>query len=96
MFLGRYPEIGFAHHRWFCELNDGELHFFRKSLDISLDPAHYITRGELERKLTEAESGIGLFWSDSIVAKEIIEISNNSLAEKKTEILSQLRPNKKF
>ena len=93
MFLGRAPEIGFAHHRWFCELNDGELHFFRKSLDISLDPAHYITREELERKLTEAESGIGLFWSENIVAKEIIEITNNSLAEKKMEILSQLRPN---
>ena len=93
MFLGRTPEIGFSHHRWFCELNDGELHFFRKGLDVSLDPARYITRGELGRKLTEAESGIGLFWSNSFIAKEIIEISNDSLAEKKTTVLAHLKAN---
>jgi hypothetical protein len=90
MLLGRTPEIGFSHHRWFCELNDGELHFFRKGLDVGLDPAYYISRGELGRKLTEAESGIGLFWSDRIIAKEIIEISSNSLAKSKTKILSGL------
>lgn len=94
MYLGRTPEIGFPHHRWFCELNDGELHFFRKGLDVSLDPARYITRGELGRKLTEAESGIGLFWSDSFIAKEIIEISNDSLAEKKTTVLAHLKANR--
>ncbi len=93
MFLGRTPEIGFPHHRWFCELNDGELHFFRKGLDVGLDPARYITRGELGRKLTEAESGIGVFWSNSFIAKEIIEISDDSLAEKKTTVLAHLKAN---
>ena len=96
MALGRAPEIGFSHHRWFCELNDGELHFFRKGLDVGSDPANYISRGELGRKLSEAESGIGLFWSGRIVAKEIIEVSSSSLSETKKRVLSQLRSNKEI
>ena len=91
MFLGRAPEIGFSHHRWFCELNDGELQFFRKGLDIALDPARYITRAELGRKLTQEEAGIGLFWHDSFVAREVIETSSDMLAEKKKMLLARLQ-----
>ncbi len=89
--FGYGANIGFYHHRWFCELSDDELLFFRKSLDVSQHPSRYITRGELGRKLTEAESGICLFWSDTFVAKEVIDISDDLLAQKKTEILAQLR-----
>lgn len=91
MFFGRASEIGFSHHRWFCELNSGALQLFRKGLDIALDPARYITRAELGRKLTEHESGIGLFRRDSFVAREVIEITGETLAEKKNMVLACLR-----
>jgi Methyltransferase domain len=91
MGLGRVPEIGFPHHRWFCDLRDGELLFARKGIDIALDRARYITREELGRKMTEAESGIGLFWRGSFLAREVIEISDADLAGKKRAIVASLR-----
>ena len=41
MVAGRSPEIGFPHHRWLCELNDGELHFYQKD-PISVSTAETI------------------------------------------------------
>ena len=91
MALGKLPEIGFPHHRWFCELESGRLRFLRKGLDVALRPDFYITRGELGRKLTEAESGIGLFWEESLSAEEVIEIDGSDLAAFKREALARLR-----
>jgi hypothetical protein len=91
MIFGKIPEIGFQHHRWYCELHGEEFEFYYKGLEVGLDPARYITREALGRKMTEAESGLGLFWSDSFSAKEVIFFSDESLAEKKTEILAQLK-----
>lgn len=91
MFLGKMPEIGFPHHRWFCELNDGELHFFHKGQEVGMGRASYITRGELGRKMTEVESGIGIFWTGTFTAREIIIGAHESLAEKKTKFLKQLK-----
>lgn len=91
MFIGKIPEIGFQHHRWYCELQGNEFEFHYKGLEVSLDSARYITREQMGRKMTEAESGLGLFWSDSFGAKEVIFFSDDSLAEKRTEILARLR-----
>ena len=91
MLFGKMPEIGFPHHRWFCELNDGELHFFHKGQEVGIDRNSYMTRGELGRKMTEAESGIGIFWTDSFTAREIIIGAHESLAEKKIKLLNQLK-----
>lgn len=91
MIFGRVPEIGFRHHRWYCELHGNEFRFFHKGLEVSLDPARYITRAGLGRKMTEAESGLGLFWSDSFGAKEVIVVSDESLAEKRADLLTQLK-----
>ncbi len=91
MLIGVVPEIGSSHHRWICELNGGELHFFRKGLDLAMDANFFLTRNELGRKLTEAESGIGLFWTGSFVAREIIQVLDTDLVEKKRQILAELR-----
>ena len=90
LMFGKIPEIGFQHHRWYCELHGDEFEFYYKGLEVSLDPARYITREKLVRKMTEAESGLGLFWTDSFGAKEVIFFSDGSLAEKKIELLSAL------
>lgn len=74
--LGRRPEVGFYHHRWFVEAapreaGEGEaLVFTAKTSAIMLDPAMYLTRGEVGRKLTEAESGLGVYWTGELRAEE--------------------------
>ena len=92
MVAGRSPEIGFPHHRWLCELNDGELHFYQKDSNISLNRRNYISRFDQGRKkLAENEAGIGIFWTDTVAAREIIVTSDTLLAEKRTQVLQQLR-----
>ncbi|MGB0629373.1 MAG: methyltransferase domain-containing protein [Alphaproteobacteria bacterium] len=92
MIGGKSPEIGFPHHRWLCELNDGELHFYQKDAHIGLDRKNYISRADLGRKkMTESEAGIGIFWNDTITAREIIVTSDTLLAEKREQILGRLR-----
>ncbi len=74
--LGRPPEIGFYHHRWFVEpagvAPDGasRLAFTAKTAAVYLDPAMYLTRADVGRKLTEAESGLGIFWEGAVLAEE--------------------------
>jgi len=74
--LGRSVEIGFYHHRWFVESDwrreaeGATMAFTAKTSAIHLDPAMYLTRGEVGRKLTEAESGLGLYWQGTLLAEE--------------------------
>ena len=49
------------------------------------------SRAALGRKMTEAESGLGLFWTDSFSAKEVIFFTDASLAEKRNELLAGLK-----
>jgi hypothetical protein len=63
--LGRLPQIGFAQHRWFVEIDQAHVRFTAKDHMILLSRNYFITRGDLRRKLTEEESGVGLFWSGS-------------------------------
>ena len=72
--FGRMPEVGFAHHRWFVELEDTHLRFLAKDQRLLARRGNFITRADLGRKLTEAESGLGLFWEGSFTfAEELIE-----------------------
>jgi len=68
---GRAPEIGFYHHRWFVEADGNHLKFTAKTAALPEDRQHYLTRGDLGRKLTEAESGLGLFWEDAFTFEEV-------------------------
>jgi SAM-dependent methyltransferase len=74
--FGGMPEIGFHHHRWFVEPGwlgpegGARLLFTAKTAALYLGPAMYLTRSEVGRKLTEVESGLGLFWEGGIEAEE--------------------------
>lgn len=69
---GRPPEVGFYHHRWFVEAQGTHLVFTAKTCELERDPAYYLTRSSLGRKMREEESGIGIFWQDSLTADERI------------------------
>jgi SAM-dependent methyltransferase len=65
------PEVGFYHHRWFVEGGGAHLKFTAKTAALLEDPRYYLTRRDIGRKLTEAESGLGLFWQDGFTFEEV-------------------------
>ena len=92
---GRPPEVGFYHHRWFVEADDAHLRFLAKTAEVSRDPAYYITRSSLGRKMREEESGIGIFWEGAITAEETIIIdadeARRDLRRFRESVLARLR-----
>ena len=67
---GAMPEIGFYHHRWFVEADGSHLRFTAKTAAVTESRDNYLTRRDIGRKLTEAESGLGLFWEQSFTFEE--------------------------
>jgi hypothetical protein len=59
--LGRPPAIGFRQHRWFVEIDGNHVRFTAKDHMITASHDLYLTRRDIGRKLTEEETGIGLF-----------------------------------
>lgn len=89
---GRMPEIGFYHHRWFVELTPPNgLVFQRKSHQVAMSRDFYITRWELRGKLTEAESGLCLWWDGELRAEEGFALSDENLRQFKRENLARHR-----
>lgn len=89
--LGRIPEIGFYHHRWMVEAEDNCLRFYHKSHQLAMDSGFFITRAELGRKMTEAESGLCLWWEGGFAAKEIHVVSDDDLRAFKRKALAALK-----
>jgi hypothetical protein len=89
--LGRMPEIGFAHHRWFVELEGSHLRFLAKDQRLLASRRNFITRGDLGRKLSEAESGIGLFWDGAFTFEEVMIDNLGELAVYRGAALARLR-----
>jgi hypothetical protein len=90
--LGHGAEIGFYHHRWFVELAGAHLIFTAKTAEVARDKRYYITRAELGRKLTEAESGLCLWWEGDVSAEEFVPRSmHQDLAAFKAKALAELR-----
>jgi SAM-dependent methyltransferase len=72
------PEVGFYHHRWFVEGEGMHLKFTAKTTALLEDPRYYLTRHDVGRKLTEEESGLGLFWQDGFTFEEVFaELRND-------------------
>jgi len=69
--FGNIPEIGFYHHRWFVEAEGLHLRFTPKTIAIAEDRRRYLTRGQIGRKLTEQESGLGFFWETAFTFEEV-------------------------
>jgi len=93
--VGRPPEVGFYHHRWFVEAEGNHLRFLAKTSEVLRDPRYYITRQALGRKMREEESGLGLFWEGAITAEETIVIEmadvQRNLREFRAQTLARLR-----
>jgi hypothetical protein len=63
------PWVGWAHHRWLCELHDwSELIFTLKPHLLAAEGRH-LPAGT-EKALTPAERVIGLWWRDEVRARE--------------------------
>lgn len=96
-FLGyltrRLPEIGFAHHRWFVDEEDGRLVFTAKTAEIQRDPGYFLTRGEAGvKKIPEALAGLAIWWEGHIEAEERIVFDvPTDLRRAKAEALARLR-----
>jgi len=72
MILGAVPEVGFYHHRWFVESEGSHLRFTAKTTALLGRSDRYLTRRQLGRKLDEAESGLGMFWSHGFTCEEVM------------------------
>lgn len=94
--LGHVPEIGFYHHRWMCEIEGSHMRFLRKSHQLAMDRAFFLTRAEVGRKLSEEESGICLWWDDSFSVEEVFEVSDEDLRRFKAGRLRELRKTPAF
>ena len=88
---GGAAEIGFHHHRWFCEIEGDHIRFLPKTILVAENSDFYITRAALGRKLTEAESGIALFWDDSFTFEETFETGAEELRRFRRAALARLK-----
>ena len=63
--------------------------------ELVRDPAYYITRSSLGRKLREEESGLGIFWEGEITADETIIVdadeARRDLRRYRETVLARLR-----
>ena len=89
--FGRMPEIGFGHHRWFCELDGDHWRFIPKDQRLFLNRKRFLTRGDIGRKLSEKESGLYLFWTDAFTFEEAFDEGEESLAAYRRDALKRLK-----
>jgi SAM-dependent methyltransferase len=78
--LGRFPSIGFPHHRWYVEIERNHVMFTVKDHRILKRREFFVTRSDLGRKLTEEESGVGLFWHGPFTFEEVPIHSDRDLS----------------
>jgi ubiquinone/menaquinone biosynthesis C-methylase UbiE len=87
---GAQPEIGFYHHRWFVEAAGAHLRFTAKTAAVAEDRRHYLTRRDIGRKLSEAESGLGVFWQGGFTFEEIFADPRDEYPEFRRRALARL------
>lgn len=90
--LGRMPEVGFDHHRWFVEIDGAHARFYAKDERLLRDRRRFITRGDLGRKMSEAESGACLFWDNEFTFEEVfVEDAGEDLTRYRAKALAALK-----
>jgi SAM-dependent methyltransferase len=90
--LGKVPEIGFYHHRWFVEAEGTHLRFTAKTAALLARRRHYITRNDIGRTLTEQESGLSLFWTKQFTFEEVFIDLRSDYPSFQRKALRQLKP----
>jgi SAM-dependent methyltransferase len=91
LMAARVPEIGFHHHRWFVEAEGTHLKFTAKTAALSERRDYYLTRADVGRKLSEAESGLGLFWTGEFSAEEVFTDPRTEYPAYRKQALAQLK-----
>ena len=89
--FGVYPEVGFYHHRWFVESEGSHLRFTAKTAALMERADRYLTRAALGRKLSERESGLGLFWDGELTCEEVIIDARDEYPAYRRRALEQWR-----
>jgi methyltransferase family protein len=89
--LGRMPEVGFYHHRWFVEIEGDHVRFCAKDQRLLMSRSRFITRRDLGRKMTEHESGTFLFWRDRFTWEERFDVDAAELESFRRRTLDALR-----
>lgn len=70
--LGRIPDIGWDHHRWFVECEGTHLRFTAKSFLVMTRGEFHLTRREFPRKLTMEQGSLAVFWEGELSAEEVV------------------------
>lgn len=94
MLLGGKPNVGDQHHHWMVEIEGGEIRFIPKT-PLVWDRPHFISRGELGRKLMAEESGVCLWWEDTFSFRQMPEVTAEGLGRYKRDALRSLRDKKR-
>ena len=89
--FGIYPEVGFYHHRWFVENEGTHLRFTAKTTALLERSDRYLTRADIHRKLSERESGLGLFWENGFTCEEVIADPREDYPVYRQRALNRLR-----
>jgi len=89
--LGRMPEVGFYHHRWFVEIQGDHVRFRAKDQRLLMSRSRFITRHDLGRKMTERESGTFLFWCDRFTCEERFDVDEAELESFRRRTLDALK-----
>jgi len=89
--LGRMPEVGFHHHRWFVEIEGTHIRFLVKDQRLLMGRDRFITRGDLGRKMTEQESGACLFWDGNLTFEEVFYDGHEPLVQFRNATLQKLK-----
>ena len=89
--LGRMPEVGFYHHRWFVEIEGDHVRFRAKDQRLLMSRSRFITRHDLGRKMTERESGTFLFWCDRFTCEERFDVDEAELESFRRRTLDALK-----
>ena len=89
--FGKMPAVGFDHHRWLVEIEGSHVRFLTKDQRLVARRGNFITRGDLGRRMTEAESGTALFWDGGFTFEEVFLDHTAKLAEWRDAALARLR-----
>jgi len=73
--IGRPLRVGYGHHRWLCEAEDGRLTFTVKPGTLTYSRKYFLTREELGRDLTPQEANIAFYWNGSFQVSERLLIN---------------------
>ena len=89
--LGRIPEIGHEHHRWFVEVVENHVVFTAKDFRLMKHRGSIITRSDIGRKLNEIESGTYLFWENDFTYEEHIIKDCDELKNFRSDAIQKIR-----